>query len=48
MGKYLLSEDRQVREEASVAKYHFFEENEAEIDRIYDELVKVRTRIAKN
>ena len=47
MGKYLLSEDRQVREEASVAKYHFFEENEAEIDRIYDELVKVRTRIAK-
>ncbi|MDB8564687.1 M3 family oligoendopeptidase [Turicibacter sanguinis] len=47
MGKYLLSEDSQVREEASVAKYHFFEENEAEIDRIYDELVKVRTRIAK-
>lgn len=47
MGKYLLSENREIRESASVAKYHFFEENEAEIDRIYDELVKVRTRIAK-
>lgn len=47
MGKYLLSEDRQVREEASAAKYSFYEENEAEIDRIYDELVKVRTGIAK-
>ena len=47
MGKYLLSEDRQVREKASVAKYQFFEKHEAEIDRIYDELVHVRTRIAK-
>lgn len=47
MGKYLLSEDRHIREEASIAKYHFFEEHEEEIDAIYDQLVKVRTRIAK-
>ena len=47
MGKYLLSEDRTVREAASKAKYAFFEEHEAEIDEIYDQLVKVRTRIAK-
>ncbi|MEE0880229.1 MAG: M3 family oligoendopeptidase, partial [Turicibacter sp.] len=47
MGKYLLSENRQVREEASKAKYAFFEEHESEIDEIYDQLVKVRTRIAK-
>ncbi len=36
MGKFLLSENRQVREEASKAKYAFFEEHEAEIDEIYD------------
>ena len=47
MGKYLLSEDRTVREAASKAKYAFFEEHEVEIDEIYDQLVKVRTRIAK-
>ena len=47
MGKYLLSENREVREAASKAKYGFFEEHEQEIDDIYDQLVKVRTRIAK-
>lgn len=47
MGKYLLSEDRNVREAASNAKYGFFEAHEQEIDEIYDQLVKVRTRIAK-
>lgn len=47
MGKYLLSENRQIREDASKAKYAFFEEHEEEIDEIYDQLVKVRTRIAK-
>ncbi len=29
------------------AKYGFFKEKEADLDRIYDELVKVRTKIAK-
>lgn len=41
------SKDRSVRKRALDAKYNYFVENEAEIDRIYDELVKVRTKIAK-
>ncbi len=47
LGKYVLSEDRDVRASASKAKYEFFEAHEEEIDAIYDELVKVRTRMAK-
>ena len=47
LGKYVLSEDRDVRASASSAKYNFFETHEEEIDTIYDELVKVRTRMAK-
>ena len=39
--------DREVRKAAAKAFYGFFEENEAEFDSIYDELVKVRTKIAK-
>lgn len=41
------STDRQVRKEAYAAKYGFFQEHEKEFDRIYDELVKVRTTIAR-
>lgn len=41
------STDRSVRKAASEASSGFMAENEAEFDRIYDELVKVRTRIAK-
>lgn len=44
---FTLSKDRDIREKASKAKYDFFVEKEAEIDRIYDELVKVRTKIAR-
>lgn len=40
------SPDRSVREAAYTARVAFMEEHEAELDRIYDELVKVRTRIA--
>lgn len=36
-----------MRERASEARYTFMAEHEAEFDRIYDELVKVRTQIAK-
>ena len=43
-----LSTDRSMRERASEARYTFMAEHEAEFDRIYDELVKVRTQIAKN
>lgn len=44
---FIQSKDRQIRRNASDAKYKFFAENESEIDRIYDELVKVRTKIAR-
>jgi len=39
--------DREVRKRASEATFGFFEKNKAQLDRIYDELVKVRTTIAK-
>lgn len=42
-----LSTDRDMRQRASEAKYDFMAEHEPEFDRIYDELVKVRTLIAK-
>lgn len=41
-----LSTDRRMRKSASEARYGFMSEHEPELDRIYDELVKVRTRIA--
>ncbi|MGL5243918.1 MAG: M3 family oligoendopeptidase [Sarcina sp.] len=44
---FTLSKNRQVRKEALEAKYKFYVENEYELDRIFDDLVKVRDRIAK-
>lgn len=44
---FSLSSDRDMRKKANEAKYGFFVEKEAEIDRIYDDLVKVRHGIAK-
>lgn len=44
---YTQSKDRDVRRRASEARFGFFAEKEAEIDRIYDEMVKVRTAIAR-
>jgi M3 family oligoendopeptidase len=41
------STDREIRKSANEAKFGFMVEHEAEFDRIYDELVKVRTEIAK-
>ncbi len=38
--------DREVRKAANDAVIGFYSENESEFDRIYDELVKLRTRIA--
>lgn len=40
------SKDRAMRKRASEARYQFMTEHEADLDRIYDELVKVRTKIA--
>lgn len=42
-----LSTDRDMRKRAAEARYGFLAEKEPELDRIYDELVKVRARIAK-
>lgn len=47
MGPYAQSTDREVRKAASEATWKFFEENEKEFDEIYDQMVKVRTKMAK-
>ena len=47
MDPFMQTTDREIRKKASEAKWKFFEDNESEFDRIYDELVKVRTRMAK-
>lgn len=46
MGPYTQSKSRETRILAQKAVTAFFEENESEFDRIFDELVKVRTLIA--
>ena len=47
LGKFTVDKDRSVREAAATARYNFFAENEAKIDDIYDQLIQVRTIIAK-
>ncbi|WP_130805281.1 M3 family oligoendopeptidase [Senegalia massiliensis] len=47
MGPFLQSKDRNIRKKAQVAYNNFFFENEQEFDDIYDEMVKVRQKIAK-
>jgi M3 family oligoendopeptidase len=44
---FMQSTDRLMRKKANEARYSFFIKNEGEFDRIYDELVKVRSKIAK-
>ncbi len=44
---YQESSDRVMRKRAQEAKYDFMREHAEELDRIFDDLVKVRTRIAK-
>lgn len=44
---YLSSTDREERKLAHEKKYDFFTKNAAELDRLYDELVKLRNSIAK-
>ncbi|HDX9579879.1 TPA: M3 family oligoendopeptidase [Bacillus pseudomycoides] len=44
---FMENRDRNMRKQASEAYYGFLAEHEEELDRIYDELVKVRTTIAK-
>lgn len=44
---FQFSTDRNMRKRANEAKYDFFKVNEVKFDQIYDDLVKVRTKIAK-
>jgi M3 family oligoendopeptidase len=44
---FQLSTDRDMRKRANEAKYQFFVENEEKLDQIYDDLVKIRTKIAR-
>ncbi len=47
MTPFMQSKDRLVRKQAYDKVYSFFQENEREFDRIFDELVKVRDKMAK-
>jgi M3 family oligoendopeptidase len=47
MEPFAESTDREMRIKANEARFGFLAENEEELDRIYDELVKVRTEIAQ-
>jgi M3 family oligoendopeptidase len=47
LSPYLTSIDRKVRQDSSIAKWKFFFDNSEEFDRIFDDLVKVRDRIAR-
>jgi M3 family oligoendopeptidase len=44
---YMESTDREIRKAANEAKWKFFEDNAVEFDRLYDELVKVRAKMAR-
>ncbi|MDR7314097.1 M3 family oligoendopeptidase [Brevibacillus nitrificans] len=44
---YQTSTDRATRKKANAAKYAFFQKHAEELDQIYDDLVQVRSRIAK-
>lgn len=43
---YMESTDREMRKAANEAKWKFFSDNEEEFDRLYDELVKIRAKMA--
>ena len=47
MTPFILSKNRTIRKAAQEAKYTFFLNNEYKFDEIFDNLVKVRTKIAK-
>lgn len=47
MGPFLQSEDRHIRKKAQIAYNNFFLENEEKFDEIYDEMVKIRQKIAE-
>lgn len=46
LGRYATSPERDTRYRAAQAKWLFFQENKSEFDAIFDQLVKLRTKIA--
>lgn len=48
MAPFIQDKDRETRHQAQLAVSAFFKENEEKIDRIYDDMVKVRHNIAKS
>ncbi|MCD8204071.1 MAG: M3 family oligoendopeptidase [Coprobacillus sp.] len=46
LGKYTVSSDRETRRAASLASANFFAEHDEEFEKIYDDLVHVRTSMA--
>jgi M3 family oligoendopeptidase len=46
LGPLMSDQDRTTRKEANAAYWQFFANNEAKFDRIYDDMVHVRTKIA--
>lgn len=48
LGPFMESKDRDMRKKAANARFGFMAENKEKLDQIYDDLVKVRTEIAKN
>ncbi|PKK91833.1 MAG: M3 family oligoendopeptidase, partial [Tenericutes bacterium HGW-Tenericutes-7] len=46
MGPFLQNLNRDIRHRAQLKVSEFFENNEEQLDRIYDDMVKVRTKIA--
>ncbi|MEG0657537.1 M3 family oligoendopeptidase [Anaerorhabdus sp.] len=47
IGVKMTDQDRDIRERSTKAKMAWFEANEAEIDDIYDQMVKIRTKMAR-
>ncbi|RDY24488.1 M3 family oligoendopeptidase [Romboutsia maritimum] len=47
LGKFMSSQNRDMRIKSSKAYYSFFEKNEDKFDELFDKLVKVRDKIAK-
>jgi len=47
LAPFTVSTDRNLRKQAAEAKYGFYTQHEATVDGIYDQLVKLRTNIAK-
>lgn len=48
LAPYAQSEDRQVRKQSTEARFGFLEKNEEQLDKIFDDAVKLRHKMAEN